>query len=93
MAAKIESRLLSLTRDLNITFAFSPSFDMELYQERVEGTYPFPELTTYVTIKLDIVGSVASEQLEDDEIIAKAAKVLPKTYVGYVTHVGLLLHS
>ncbi|KAF7971201.1 hypothetical protein HWV62_21890 [Athelia sp. TMB] len=59
---------------------------MELHQERVDGTYPFPDIPAYVTIKLDIVGSVSIGQ--DEEVSAKAAKVSTKTYVGYVAKTG-----
>ncbi|KAF7974933.1 hypothetical protein HWV62_10977 [Athelia sp. TMB] len=49
---------------------------------REEGTFRFPELATYVTIKLDPVKSV--EVLEDVETTASAHHAVRKVYVGYI---------
>ncbi|KZP31670.1 hypothetical protein FIBSPDRAFT_813237 [Athelia psychrophila] len=51
---------------------------------------PCPARSSYVTIKLDPVGSVAF--MEDDEAVTAAQKLSVKTYVGFrdVLHIGQL---
>lgn len=46
------------------------------------GMLPFPLPMTYVTVRLDPVGSVTS--LEDEAATLSASKIPTKTYVGYV---------
>lgn len=60
-------------------------------REEDEGDrlFPFPDLTSYVTIKLDPVASV--ELLEDEEATMAAQKMVNKTYVGYVGDVNSFL--
>ncbi|KAF7967623.1 hypothetical protein HWV62_33639 [Athelia sp. TMB] len=57
---------------------------MSFTQSRIreQGTSLFPELTAYVSIKLDPVKSL--EILEDDEATTAAQNVVNKVYVGYI---------
>lgn len=47
-----------------------------------DGLPPFPDLASYVTIKLDPLMSVGL--LEDEEATMAAKRMANKTYVGYV---------
>lgn len=49
----------------------------------------FPDITAYVVLMLDPVGTLAS--LEDEEATMAAKNISPKKYVGYVDDVRSLL--
>ena len=65
------------------------SFTGTGYQGQEARKTRFPQLHSYVTIKLDPVKSV--EILEDDEATSAAHDIVGKVYIGYIGSVSIFI--
>lgn len=79
--------------DYSMDYSLDYSTDSSMKISTDDGTnmLPFPLPMTYVTVRLEPVGSVAS--LEDEATMLDASRIPTKTYVGYVGDVCHLYSS